>query len=134
MAELDASAEFVLCEGVMGLFDGTGADGETGSTAELARMTGWPVVLVVDARGQGASVAAVLRGFVGHRPDISIAGVIFNRVASERHRALLTLRSGAASARSRYPRRAAGRPGAEFTVAASRARAGSGAWSGRGGN
>ena len=90
MAELDASAEFVLCEGVMGLFDGTGADGETGSTAELARMTGWPVVLVVDVRGQGASVAAVLRGFIGHRPDISIAGVIFNRVASERHRALLT--------------------------------------------
>jgi cobyrinic acid a,c-diamide synthase len=90
MAQLDASAEFVLCEGVMGLFDGTGADGETGSTAELARMTSWPVVLVVDVRGQGASVAAVLRGFIGHRPDISIAGVIFNCVASERHRTLLT--------------------------------------------
>lgn len=87
---LSTAAELVLCEGVMGLFDGTGADGETGSTAELARTTGWPVVLVVDVRGQGASVAAVLRGFIGHRPDISIAAVIFNRVASERHRALLT--------------------------------------------
>jgi len=87
---LEASAELVLCEGVMGLFDGTGADGETGSTADLARRTGWPVVLVIDARGQGASVAALLRGFVSYRPDISIAGVIFNRVSNERHRALLT--------------------------------------------
>ncbi len=86
---LGASADLVLCEGVMGLFDGTGADGETGSTAELACATGWPVVLIVDARGQGASVAALLRGFIGHRADTSIAGVIFNRVAGERHRALL---------------------------------------------
>jgi cobyrinic acid a,c-diamide synthase len=86
---LEAWADLVLCEGVMGLFDGTGTDGETGSTAELARMTGWPVVLVIDARGQGASSAALLRGFVRHRTDISIAGVIFNRVASERHRSVL---------------------------------------------
>jgi cobyrinic acid a,c-diamide synthase len=88
IAALDG-AELVLCEGVMGLFDGTGADGETGSTAELARITGWPVVLVIDARGLGASVAALLRGFVDHRPDVAIRGVIFNRVLSERHGALL---------------------------------------------
>ena len=86
---LEASAEIVLCEGVMGLFDGTGADGEAGSTAELALITGWPVVLVVDARGQGASIAALLRGFAHHRPALPLAGVIFNRVASERHRVLL---------------------------------------------
>ena len=89
IGELQAAAEIVLCEGVMGLFDGTGADGEAGSTAELARITGWPVVLVVDARGQGASVAALLRGFAHHRPEVPLAGVIFNRVASDRHRALL---------------------------------------------
>jgi cobyrinic acid a,c-diamide synthase len=89
VTRLGKTADLVLCEGVMGLFDGTGADGETGSTAELARMTGWPVVLVIDARGQGASSAALLRGFVLHRTDISIAGVIFNRVASERHRSVL---------------------------------------------
>ncbi len=89
VAGLEAAAEIVLCEGVMGLFDGTGADGEAGSTAELARLTGWPVVLVVDVRGQGVSVAALLRGFADHRPEAAIAGVIFNRVASERHRALL---------------------------------------------
>jgi cobyrinic acid a,c-diamide synthase len=89
LSDLETAADFVLCEGVMGLFDGTGADGEDGSTAELARLAGWPVVLVVDARGQGASVAALLRGFAGHRRGVSVAGVIFNRVASERHRALL---------------------------------------------
>ncbi len=89
VAGLEADSDLVLCEGVMGLFDGTGADGEEGSTAELARRTGWPVVLVVDARGQGASVAALLRGFARHRPDLPIVGVIFNRVASARHATLL---------------------------------------------
>jgi len=90
LAGLEAASALVLCEGVMGLFDGTGADGEAGSTAELARLIGWPVVLVVDARGLGASVAALLSGFAGHRLDLPIAGVIFNRVNSERHRGLLT--------------------------------------------
>jgi cobyrinic acid a,c-diamide synthase len=89
VADLESAAEIVLCEGVMGLFDGAGPDGETGSTAELAILTGWPVVLVVDARGQGASVAALLRGFAGHCRDLPLVGLIFNRVASERHRALL---------------------------------------------
>ncbi len=89
VAALEAAAEIVLCEGVMGLFDGTGADGEAGSTAELAQLTGWPVVLVVDARGQGASVAALLRGFAYHWPELPLAGVVFNRVASHRHGALL---------------------------------------------
>jgi len=89
VAQLEAAAEIVLCEGVMGLFDGTGPEGETGSTAELARLTGWPVVLVVDARGQGASVAALLRGFAGHDPTVPLTGVVFNRIASARHGALL---------------------------------------------
>ncbi|MGH7065887.1 MAG: cobyrinate a,c-diamide synthase, partial [Stellaceae bacterium] len=89
VAGLERAAELVLCEGVMGLFDGTSSNGEEGSTAELARLTGWPVVLVVDARGQGASVAALLRGFARHRPDLPLVGVIFNRVASARHATLL---------------------------------------------
>jgi cobyrinic acid a,c-diamide synthase len=89
VAELEASADIVLCEGVMGLFDGTGPDGEAGSTAELACITGWPIVLIVDARGQGASIAALVRGFATHQPQLPLAGVIFNRVASERHRTLL---------------------------------------------
>src|SRR6266700_4954334 len=86
---LEAAADIVLCEGVMGLFDGTGPDGETGSTAALAKFTGWPVVLVVDARHQGASVAALVAGFARQDPELPLAGVIFNRVAGPRHRALL---------------------------------------------
>jgi cobyrinic acid a,c-diamide synthase len=90
VTELEAATDIVLCEGVMGLFDGTGPEGEAGSTAELARITGWPVVLIVDARGQGASVAALLRGFSNHDPATVLSGVIFNRVSSDRHGALLT--------------------------------------------
>jgi cobyrinic acid a,c-diamide synthase len=90
VGELEAEAKLVLCEGVMGLFDGAGPDGETGSTAALARLTGWPVVLVVDARGQGASAAALVAGFARHDSEVTVAGVIFNRVAGLRHQALLT--------------------------------------------
>jgi cobyrinic acid a,c-diamide synthase len=82
-------AALVLCEGVMGLFDGTGPDGETGSTADLASASCWPIVLIVDAEGQSASVAALLRGFATHRPGLAPAGVIFNRVGSTRHAAML---------------------------------------------
>ncbi|HEV2301111.1 MAG TPA: cobyrinate a,c-diamide synthase [Stellaceae bacterium] len=86
---LEEGADIVLCEGAMGLFDGTGADGEEGSAAALARALGWPVILVVDARGQGASAAALLRGFAWHGEGVRLAGVVFNRVAGERHAALL---------------------------------------------
>jgi cobyrinic acid a,c-diamide synthase len=90
VTELERDAELVLCEGVMGLFDGAGPDGESGSTAELARVTGWPVVLIVDAGGQGASIAALIAGFACHDRRVPLAGVILNRVASTRHRDLLT--------------------------------------------
>jgi len=80
---LCADAELIVGEGVMGLFDGA-SDG-TGSTADLAAMTGWPVILVVDVRGQAASAAALLRGFASHRADVAVAGVIFNRVGGETH-------------------------------------------------
>src|SRR5690242_19202733 len=86
---LESRADLVLCEGVMGLFDGTGPDGEAGSTADLARLTGWPVVLVVDARRQGASAAALIGGFARHDPQLPLSGVIYNRIAGSRHRELL---------------------------------------------
>ncbi|MGE5201383.1 MAG: cobyrinate a,c-diamide synthase [Acidobacteriota bacterium] len=89
------AGELVLCEGVMGLFDGVGAS-ETGSTAELAERLGWPVVLAVDAAQQAASVAALLEGFVRHRPGVRIAGVVFNRVASARHAEILASATRAA--------------------------------------
>lgn len=85
---LGEESSIIVCEGAMGLFDGT-ADGR-GSTADISAITGWPVVLVVDVRGQGASVAALLRGFASHRRDVELAGVILNRVGSDRHADILT--------------------------------------------
>ena len=87
LAALAAGADLVVGEGAMGLFDGA-RDG-TGSTADLAARLGLPVVLVVDTRGQGASVAALAEGFAGHRPDVTVAGIILNRVASAAHEGLL---------------------------------------------
>ena len=89
VARLESEAEIVLCEGVMGLFDGAGSAGAQGSTADLAALVGWPVVLAVDVAGQSGSAAALLRGFAGHRPDVPVAGVIFNRVGGPRHSAML---------------------------------------------
>lgn len=82
-----SDAVMVVCEGVMGLFDG--ATAEQGSTADLSEITGWPVVLVIDAGAQGASAAAVLRGFATHRPGLVPAGVVFNRTGGERHEKIL---------------------------------------------
>ena len=87
-SSLGEGADVVICEGVMGLFDG--ATATEGSTADLAEMTGWPVILVIDAGAQGASAAAVVRGFAGHRPGVDVAGVVFNRVGSERHARILS--------------------------------------------
>jgi cobyrinic acid a,c-diamide synthase len=88
IASLAREADLILCEGAMGLFDGVDAIG-TGSCAELARITGWPVVLVVDCGAQAASVAALVGGFVHHRRDVPVVGVLFNNVGSARHAALL---------------------------------------------
>jgi len=89
IAGLEGSSEIVICEGMMGLFDGAGASGESGSTADLASLIDWPVVLVVDASSQAGSAAALLRGFASHRADVPLAGVIFNRVGGPRHAQML---------------------------------------------
>jgi cobyrinic acid a,c-diamide synthase len=84
LEDLGADGDLVICEGVMGLFDGAGAQ-SSGSTADLAARLGWPVVLVIDIARQAASAAATLRGFATHRPDVTVAGVIANRASGERH-------------------------------------------------
>lgn len=78
-------ADLALIEGVMGLFDGAGADSAEGSTAEIARWLGAPVLLVVDAHGMGRSLAAAVHGYVSFDPGIRVAGVIANRCGSDRH-------------------------------------------------
>jgi cobyrinic acid a,c-diamide synthase len=98
LAEAARGADLVLIEGVMGLFDGAapGPGGATGSTADIAAALDLPVVLVMNAKGQGATAGAVLEGLARHRPEVRVAGVIFNRVGSSAHRAILEAAAGTA--------------------------------------
>lgn len=95
-----AGADVAVVEGVMGLFDGRIGSGATtpaaGSTAHVAGLLGAPVVLVVDARGQSHSIAALLHGFATFDTATRVAGVILNRVGSPRHEQVL--RQGCAQA------------------------------------
>jgi len=74
-----------IIEGVMGLFDGKDGRNEEGSTAHVAKVLGIPVVLVVDARSMARSAGALVYGYERFDPKVKIAGVILNRVGSERH-------------------------------------------------
>lgn len=86
-------ADIAVVEGVMGLFDGrigpaAGGPAE-GSTAHVAGLLGAPVILVVDARGQSHSIAALLHGFSTFDAATRVRGVILNRVGSARHEHVL---------------------------------------------
>lgn len=80
-------ADLCIVEGMMGLFDGY--DRECGSAYEIARVLDIPIVLVVDARSAAYSMAALLSGFINFRKDIRFAGVIYNKVGSGKHAAML---------------------------------------------
>ncbi|OBI95101.1 cobyrinic acid a,c-diamide synthase [Mycobacterium alsense] len=86
-----AGADIAVIEGVMGLFDGRigTTPPAAGSTAHVAGLLGAPVILVVDARGQGHSVAALLHGFSTFDAVTRVSGVILNRVGSARHEQVL---------------------------------------------
>jgi len=87
IAGLAEDAELVLIESAMGLFDGVEAEtGRTGAAADLAARYDLPVLLVVDVTGQSQSAAALVRGFMLHDATVRIAGVVLNRVSSDRHR------------------------------------------------
>ncbi|HEY1783336.1 MAG TPA: cobyrinate a,c-diamide synthase [Roseiarcus sp.] len=80
-----------LCEASMGLFDGVPADaGRTGASADVAAALGLPVLLVIDVSGQAQSAAAIVKGCGTYDGRLRVAGVIVNRVGSERHRRLVT--------------------------------------------
>jgi cobyrinic acid a,c-diamide synthase len=82
-------ADIAVVEGVMGLFDGVNGSSEEGSTAEIAKLLGLPVVLVVDASNAARSVAAVVKGFAEFDPQTRLLGVILNGPAGTVHVDLL---------------------------------------------
>lgn len=83
-----AGADIAVIEGMMGLYDGI--DGTTcASTAHVARLLGAPVVLVIDARAMSTTVHALINGICTYDTTIDIAGVIFNRIGSPRHRFMI---------------------------------------------
>ncbi|MCX2182978.1 cobyrinate a,c-diamide synthase [Streptomyces sp. SKN60] len=81
--------DLAVVEGVMGLYDGAAGQGELASTAQVAKLLKAPVVLVVDASSQSRSVAALVHGFASWDPEVRLGGVILNKVATDRHEALL---------------------------------------------
>ena len=82
-AHYGADADICIVEGMMGLYDGY--DRELGSSYDIARVLDIPVILVVDAKSEAYSMAALLSGFIHFRGDVRIAGIIFNKVGSQRH-------------------------------------------------
>ena len=77
-------ADISLIEGVMGLYDGLN-NSEEGSTAELSKILGAPVILIVNARSASRSLAALVLGYKEFDPKINLKGVILNNIASPTH-------------------------------------------------
>jgi cobyrinic acid a,c-diamide synthase len=84
-----SEADLIIAEGAMGLFDGAMAEGRCGASASVANLLDWPVLLVIDASGAAQSVAAMAHGCATFPGAPRVAGVIANRVASPRHKAMV---------------------------------------------
>lgn len=84
-AKCTRDADIAVVEGVMGLFDGYDGRSEAGSTAQMAKWLGLPVILLVDAASMARSAAAIVMGFEHFDAEVSVAGVIFNNLGSQRH-------------------------------------------------
>lgn len=76
-----ADGDFAVLEGVMGLYDGLGGIYEQGSSYHLAKVTQTPIILVVDAKGMGKSVLALIAGFLQYDTHHVIKGVLLNRMS-----------------------------------------------------
>ncbi|MDR3206523.1 MAG: hydrogenobyrinic acid a,c-diamide synthase (glutamine-hydrolyzing) [Candidatus Methanoplasma sp.] len=84
-AYASAGSDICIVEGVRGLYEGSSGSGDSGSTAEIAKMLGFPVILVVDASSLNRSAAAIVNGFKAFDPSVDVAGVILNNVSGPQH-------------------------------------------------
>ncbi len=80
-----AEADLAVVEGVMGVFDGFSGRDESGSTAQMAKWLGVPVLLVINAASMARSAAALVQGFENFDPHLSFIGVLFNNLGSSGH-------------------------------------------------
>lgn len=78
-------ADLCIVEGVRGLYEGFSADSDIGSTARLAKVLGFPVVLTVDVRSLNRSAAAIINGFAAFDPELDIKGLILNNISGRQH-------------------------------------------------
>lgn len=83
------TADIGIIEGAMGLYDGSLADPQKGSSASISRVLGCPIILVVDGSGMALSIAALVKGYCDFDPLLNIAGIIINRVSSQSHYLIL---------------------------------------------
>jgi cobyrinic acid a,c-diamide synthase len=88
-AQNTQDAEYALVEGVMGLFDGATGSHDFASTAHVARLLNVPVLLILNCASLARSIAAIAHGYRTFDPRIQIAGLVLNRVGSDRHLELL---------------------------------------------
>ncbi|MEK7991778.1 MAG: cobyrinate a,c-diamide synthase [Thiotrichaceae bacterium] len=84
IAQYTHDADIGIIEGNMGLFDSIDVEGKT-SNAALAQLVGAPVILVLNPHGMTRSIVPIILGFQAFEPNINIAGIILNQVASQRH-------------------------------------------------
>ena len=90
IGEAAQSADVLVIEGAMGLFDGVpGVPGRSGAASDLAARFSLPVLLILDVSGQSQSAAAVAAGFASFNPKVRIGGVVLNKLGSDRHRSLI---------------------------------------------
>ncbi|WP_342353015.1 cobyrinate a,c-diamide synthase [Phormidesmis priestleyi] len=89
-AQHSQTADYALIEGVMGLFDGASGSDDFGSTAHIARLLNLPVLLILNCSSLARSIAAIAHGYRSFDPRVNVAGVVLNRVGSDRHLELLT--------------------------------------------
>ncbi|MCR4710742.1 MAG: cobyrinate a,c-diamide synthase [Clostridia bacterium] len=76
-----SDAEYAVLEGVMGIYDGISGQGKRGSCYEIARMTGAPILLVMDAKGMGYTLLSLIKGILTDDEDELIRGLVLNRIS-----------------------------------------------------